>query len=72
MPGSVADADATFCPQAGKNGQGTSFASFNFPDRFIRHYGNVVYIAANGGPDDFDNPNLWADDVSWVVEQPWA
>lgn len=27
-------ADATFCPQAGQGGQGTSFASYNYPTRF--------------------------------------
>ncbi|MBX6387016.1 MAG: AbfB domain-containing protein [Microbispora sp.] len=65
-------ADATFCPQAGKNGQGTSFASYNYPDRFLRHYNNVVYIASNGGSNAFDNAAHWNDDVSWVVSQPWA
>jgi hypothetical protein len=65
-------ADATFCPQAGRNGQGTSFASSNFPSRFIRHYGNLVYIASNGGSNTFDATNLWADDVSWVVSAAWA
>ncbi|WP_214409305.1 alpha-L-arabinofuranosidase B [Sphaerisporangium fuscum] len=64
--------DATFCPQAGKSGQGTSLASYNFPDRFIRHYANVVYIASDGGSNAFDNAASWADDVTWVVEQPWA
>jgi len=65
-------ADATFCPQAGKNGQGTSFASYNYPDRFIRHYGNTVYIASNGGPNTFDASASWADDVSWAVGAPWT
>ncbi|WP_433496546.1 alpha-L-arabinofuranosidase B [Sphaerimonospora sp. CA-214678] len=65
-------ADATFCPQAGKNGQGTSFASYNYPTRFLRHYNNIVYIAANGGSNTFDNSSHWADDVSWVVSPPWA
>ncbi|NUR88073.1 MAG: alpha-N-arabinofuranosidase, partial [Nonomuraea sp.] len=64
--------DATFCPQAGKNGQGTSLASYNFPSRFLRHYNNIVYIASNGGSNAFDNAGHWADDVSWVVSQPWA
>ncbi|MEW9530000.1 alpha-L-arabinofuranosidase B [Microbispora sp. NPDC049125] len=65
-------ADATFCPQAGRNGQGTSFASYNYPTRFIRHYNNTVYIASNGGSNAFDNSSFWADDVSWIVSQPWA
>ncbi len=65
-------ADATFCPQPGKNGQGTSFASYNYPDRYLRHYANVVYIASNGGSHDFDNSSYWSDDVSWIVGQPWV
>ena len=30
--------DATFCPQAGNSGQGTSFQSVNFPGRYIRQF----------------------------------
>ncbi|GAA1534697.1 alpha-L-arabinofuranosidase B [Dactylosporangium maewongense] len=64
--------DATFCPQTGRNGQGNSFASANFPDRFIRHYSNNVYIASNGGSNAWDATGLWADDVSWVPAPAWA
>ena len=64
--------DATFCPQAGRNGQGNSFASVNYPDRFIRHYSNNVYIASNGGSNTFDSATSWTDDVSWVVSTPWT
>lgn len=65
-------ADATFCPQTGKSGQGVSLASANFPDRFVRHYNNTVYIASEGGSHDFDSASAWADDVSWLVDRPWA
>jgi hypothetical protein len=65
-------ADATFCPQAGMSGQGTSFASFNFPTRFIRHFNSTVYIAGNGGANDFDSTTSWAQDVTWAVSSPWA
>lgn len=65
-------ADVTFCPQAGKSGQGTSLASYNFPGRFIRRYNNAVSIASNGGSHNFDGSTPWADDVSWVVDQLWA
>jgi hypothetical protein len=65
-------ADATFCPQTGRNGQGNSFASSNFPDRFIRHYNNTVYIAGNGGSNTWDSATAWTDDVSWVVAPAWA
>ncbi|MEV7970799.1 AbfB domain-containing protein, partial [Sphaerisporangium sp. NPDC088356] len=65
-------ADATFCPQTGKNGQGNSFASYNYPTRFLRHYNNIVYIASNGGSNTFDATGSWADDVSWIVSPPWS
>ncbi|WP_410813194.1 alpha-L-arabinofuranosidase B [Micromonospora sp. 067-2] len=65
-------ADATFCPEAGKSGQGTSLASSNFPTRYIRHYNNIGYIASNGGPNTFDAGNLWYEDVSWAVSAPWT
>jgi Alpha-L-arabinofuranosidase B (ABFB) domain len=65
-------ADATFCPQAGRSGTGTSFASLNFPTRFIRHFNNTVYIASNGGPNAFGSSTSWAADVSWAVSAPWA
>ncbi|MET7424395.1 alpha-L-arabinofuranosidase B [Dactylosporangium sp. NPDC005555] len=64
--------DATFCPQAGRNGQGNSFASANFASRYIRHYSNNVYIASNGGSNTFDATAAWSDDVSWVVSTSWA
>jgi non-reducing end alpha-L-arabinofuranosidase len=64
--------DATFCVQAGMNGQGNSFQSTNFPTRYIRHFSNNVYIASNGGSNAFDSANLWADDVSWVVTGAWT
>jgi hypothetical protein len=64
--------DATFCAQAGMNGQGTSLASSNFPSRYVRHYANNLYIASNGGSNAFDSSSLWADDVSWVPTAPWT
>ncbi|WP_326553398.1 AbfB domain-containing protein [Micromonospora sp. NBC_01813] len=33
-------ADTTFCPVLGIGGQHTSFMSYNYPDRFLRHDGN--------------------------------
>jgi hypothetical protein len=64
--------DATFCSQAGQNGQGNSFASSNYPTRYLRHYNNNLYIASNGGSNAFDATALWADDVSWAVTGPWT
>jgi non-reducing end alpha-L-arabinofuranosidase len=64
--------DATFCPEAGRSGQGTSFRSLNFPTRYLRHFNNTLYIASNGGSNTFDSATSWAADVSWVVGAPWA
>lgn len=65
-------ADATFCPQAGKNGQGTSLASYNFPDKYLRHFASTLYVAGDGGANAWDATAHWADDVSWAVSQPWT
>jgi hypothetical protein len=59
--------DATFCPQAGLNGQGTSIRAWGYPTRFIRHYLNVGYIGSNGGVHVFDAASSFNDDVSFVV-----
>ncbi|SFW78072.1 alpha-L-arabinofuranosidase B [Amycolatopsis australiensis] len=64
--------DATFCPEAGRNGQGASLRSLNYSDRYVRHYNNIVYIAADGGPNTFDSTNAYNDDVSWLVSSPWG
>lgn len=65
--------DATFCPQQSMNGQGNSYASYNYPERYLRHYNNVVvYIASNGGSNTYDATGSWADDVSWVAATPWT
>lgn len=59
--------DATFCPQAGLNGQGSSIRAWGYPTRWIRHYDNVGYVGSNGGVKTFDNARAFADDVSFVV-----
>ena len=41
--------DATFCPQAGNSGQGTSFQSVNFPGQVHPYFDHSVYLASNGG-----------------------
>ncbi|CZT22933.1 probable Probable alpha-N-arabinofuranosidase B [Ramularia collo-cygni] len=64
--------DATFCPQAGLNGQGNSIRAWGYPTRYIRHYSEVGYIASNGGPDTFDNANSFNNDVSFVVGNSFA
>jgi hypothetical protein len=59
--------DATFCPQAGLNGQGNSVRSWNYPTRSFRHYNNLLYLGSNGGVHTFDTASSFNDDVSWVV-----
>jgi hypothetical protein len=49
--------DATFCPESGKGGTGSSFHSYNYPTRYLRH---------------FDSATSWTDDVSWAVSSPWV
>lgn len=64
--------DATFCSEAGLNGQGNSIRSWSYPTRYWRHYRSVGYIASNGGPHDFDNTGYFNDDVSFVVSSGFA
>ncbi len=64
--------DATFCPQAGLNGQGNTFRSWSYPTRFWRHYNAIGYIASNGGPEFFDSTVSFNDDVSFVVSASFA
>ncbi|MER6629711.1 alpha-L-arabinofuranosidase B [Streptomyces sp. NPDC000987] len=64
--------DATFCPQAGHNGQGISLRSANYPSDFVRHYTNNAYVASYGGSHTWDTATLWSDDTSWAVSSPWA
>src|SRR4051812_35103740 len=53
-------ADATFCPQTGESGTGTSFASYNCPTRYLRHYTLDVCTASNGGSDTGTAPRRGA------------
>lgn len=64
--------DATFCPQAGLNGQGNTVRSWSYPTRSFRHYNNNLYIASNGGADTFDATDLYNDDVSFVISSGFA
>jgi non-reducing end alpha-L-arabinofuranosidase len=65
--------DATFCPQPGKNGKGSSFHSVSYPTKYIRHYYGKVYIASDGdGTKPWDTTVHWTDDVSFVVGPPWS
>jgi non-reducing end alpha-L-arabinofuranosidase len=66
-------ADATFCPQPGKNGKGNSFHAINFPTKYIRHYYGKIYIAGDGdSTNPWDARAHWSDDASFVVSRPWS
>jgi hypothetical protein len=65
--------DATFCPQPGKNGKGTSFQALNEPATCIRHYFGKVYLAKDrDGSNPWDTAQLWTDDVSFLISAPWS
>ena len=50
----------------------SSYQSVNFPDRYLRNFNSVVYIASNGGSNPWDTATGWAADTSWLVATPWA
>ncbi|KAI4912209.1 uncharacterized protein J4E92_010060 [Alternaria infectoria] len=59
--------DATFCPQAGFTGSGSSIRAWGYPTRYIRHYNNIGDIASNGGVHDFDAAASFNADATWSV-----
>ena len=59
--------DATFCPQSGLTGTGSSLRAWGYPTRWIRHYANVGYIASNGGVHNFDATASFNNDATWVT-----
>ena len=64
--------DATFCPQTGQNGQGYSFQSVNYTNKYLRRFDHTVYAASDGGSNPWDSATYWTDDTSWLVAQPWG
>lgn len=64
--------DATFCSQAGLDGQGDTLRAWGYPTCFIRHFNNLGYAARNGGVHMFDATASFNDDVSWVVSTGFA
>ncbi|CAG5179516.1 uncharacterized protein ALTATR162_LOCUS9325 [Alternaria atra] len=59
--------DATFCPQAGFTGSGSSIRAWGYPTRYIRHYNNIGDIASNGGVHDFDAAAGFNADATWAL-----
>ncbi|ROW08613.1 hypothetical protein VPNG_06201 [Cytospora leucostoma] len=64
--------DATFCPQSGLEGDGTSIRSWSYPTRYFRHYEDVLYAASNGGPETFDATAEYNYDVTWNITTGFA
>ncbi|KAI1072037.1 hypothetical protein LB507_005375 [Fusarium sp. FIESC RH6] len=64
--------DATFCPQKGMSGKGSSIRSWNYPTRYFRHYDNGGYVSTNGGVHTFDAERNFGDDVSFEVVKSLA
>lgn len=64
--------DATFCPQSGLEGDGTSIRSWSYPTRYFRHYDDVLYAASNGGPETFDATAEFNYDVTWNITTGFA
>jgi hypothetical protein len=59
--------DATFCPQSGLGGTGSSIRAWGYPTRYIRHYANVGYAASNGGVHAFDAASGFNSDATWAI-----
>ncbi|KAJ7835365.1 alpha-L-arabinofuranosidase [Mycena olivaceomarginata] len=66
--------DATFCPQAGLNGQGNTIRAWGYPTRSFRHFNNAAFVASSDGVNTFDVADAasFNDDVSWVVGSAFA
>ncbi|CAN9308586.1 unnamed protein product [Alternaria alternata] len=64
--------DATFCPQTGFSGSGSSIRAWGYPTRYIRHYNNIGDIASNGGVHDFDAQASFNADATWTLEKGLA
>ncbi|CAH0042839.1 unnamed protein product, partial [Clonostachys rhizophaga] len=64
--------DATFCPQAGLGGQGSSIRSWSHPTRYFRHFKDIGYIGSNGGVHEWDAAGAFIDDAIWIVNAGFA
>ncbi|KAJ6473969.1 glycoside hydrolase family 54 protein [Mycena vitilis] len=64
--------EATFCPQAAFNGQGSSIRSWSSPRQWFRHFNSVLYAASNGGTVPVDSTTSFTDDASFAVGPGFA
>jgi hypothetical protein len=63
---------ATFCPEAGLSGKGSSLRSWAYPTRYWRHFNNDLYAASNGSPHYFDSHWMFNEDISFVASSSFA
>jgi hypothetical protein len=59
---------ATFCARSGLGA--TTLESFDTPGSFIRHFGDLVYLARSGGPNPWDTASNFAADSTWASTIP--
>ena len=59
--------DITFCPESGIAGHGTSFRSWNHPDRYWRDINGAMYAGRNGGANATDVSAGFNDQVTFTV-----
>ncbi|GAA1862538.1 family 43 glycosylhydrolase [Myceligenerans crystallogenes] len=59
-------ADATFCAETGSVSGSTTFASYNFPARKLRHKNNELWI------DPAEDTALFQADSSFYLRAPWV
>ncbi|GAA4942313.1 hypothetical protein GCM10023224_25830 [Streptomonospora halophila] len=64
--------DATWCAEPGLSGSGVSLRSYNFPDQYLRHYDSELWLAGVGGPEPYETAQLFDEDATWAIEEPWA
>jgi hypothetical protein len=63
------DEDATFCPQAGLDGQEHTHTiqSWNEPNHHIRLHDGAAWASRNGGHRECDSADTFVQDASWVI-----
>ena len=66
------DRDATWCARPGLLDGQVSLESFNFPERYLRHFNAELWLAQNGGPLETDASLSFNADISWNIVAPWS
>lgn len=64
--------DATYCARTVGGSRGTIFQLYAHPNMYIRNYNEQVYVASDGGANDWDVFLGWSLDTGWAVTVPWT